>query len=184
MKGPLASPRLALALSLLAVAISTLAWHESDTARFNTEKKDRAELDVISARILPAESTDGVRTIELGIVNRGHGTATDVGYWKGLEIIYARNPSKLRPTPKYFERPPHLPLTMFRMVLKGGSKAPLTFTAPFDQRSAPMSLSDALVYVYGEMKYVDRNSGWTFTAPWCFSITAGQTGVCDLSIVM
>src|SRR5437588_9845885 len=118
-KGPFPSPRLPLALSLAAVAISILAWRESHTARINSEKKDRAELDVISARILPSLSKDGVRTVELGLVNRGHATATEVGYWKGLEIVYARNPTDFQPAPKYFERPPHAPVTTFRKVLSG-----------------------------------------------------------------
>jgi hypothetical protein len=174
---------LSLILSVAAIVVSLFSWWESHNARLASQSANRAVLEVIDAVLLSEPSQDGKREFELAVKNVGRSPANAISYWWGTEVLYDTPLPEFRYSPHYFNppNPTRLVLKQFNSEIAPGSQSRLRFSSDLESPGAPKPLSEALIYLYGDIQYKDEASQKAIASRWCFCIKDHKASSCELT---
>jgi hypothetical protein len=157
---------ISLLLSIAAIGVSLFSWLESHNARIISQSANRAVLDVMDAEMLSTPSEDGRREFELRVKNVGRAPANAISYRWNTETLYDTPLTEFQHSPHYFNPPnqPSRPLKQFNSNIAPGSEYRLRFGSGVESPDAPKPLSEALIYIYGDIQYKDEATQKDFTS--------------------
>lgn len=175
---------LSVILSALALGISLLSWWEAHDSRVANQSANRAVLIADEAGVSNAPPGSDNR-IDIWFKNAGRSTANASGFWWGTETMYEDEPEEFHHSPHYFQprNPQFVRLKPFNSEIAPGARYPLGFSSALEQPKPPRPFSEAIVYLYGEVRYRDEATGRDFTDRWCFTMKKGATVGCELAPV-